>query len=257
MDHDRFDALARRVFTTARRSRRATLAAAFGAALLRHDPGAVLARKTRKRGTASAAAADACYPGTHCTPGKGKNTSGCDFAFSTLFRNKDVRGANLSQSSFAGADLRGADFRGANLSGGCFASANLTGARLGGSVNLHGSIFCNTTMPDGTIDNSGCEGETPCCHLRVQNCPDTKIECYTQDTDGCHQVLVDSFGPVGNCWSFFGGCCPCGHADYDYWEDLCNATFPGGCRACRECTGRCVARQDDVFPPCISFTKKC
>ena len=108
--------------------RRAALVALLGAAVLGTDPDAALARrKGRGRRRVSAAAADRCFPGTNCTPGAGKNTARCDFAFSTVFRNKDVRGSNLSRSSFAGADLRGADFRGANLSGGCFASANLTG----------------------------------------------------------------------------------------------------------------------------------
>jgi hypothetical protein len=168
-------------------------------------------------------------------------------------RNKDVRGANLSRSSFAGADLRGADFRGANLSGGCFASAVLTGAKLGASVNLRGAIFCNTTMPDGTIDNSGCEGETPCCHLRVQNCPDARIECYTQDSDGCAQLHVGGLGPVGNCWQFLSGCCPCDQRFPGYWNNLCTETFPGACNECRDCTGTCVAQQDAVFPPCANF----
>ena len=34
--------------------------------------------------------------------------------------------------------------------------ADLTGADLTG-VNLHSAIFCNTTMPDKRINNSGCE----------------------------------------------------------------------------------------------------
>ena len=37
-----------------------------------------------------------------------------------------------------------------------FTGANLTGANLKG-VNLDGVIFCNTTMPDKTINNSGCK----------------------------------------------------------------------------------------------------
>src|SRR5919106_359927 len=149
MDRERFDDVARLVGS--RQTRRAALTALIGAALLGTDPGAVLARRKRRdRGRVAAEAGDRCFPGTNCDPGRGRNTSRCDFAFSTVFRNKDVRGSNLSRSSFAGAD-----FRGANLSGGCFASADLTGARLGASVNLRGAVFCNTTMPDGTIDNSG------------------------------------------------------------------------------------------------------
>ena len=34
--------------------------------------------------------------------------------------------------------------------------ANLTGAKLEG-VNLDGVILCNTTMPDGSINNSNCQ----------------------------------------------------------------------------------------------------
>ena len=39
------------------------------------------------------------------------------------------------------ADLTGADLTGADLTG----------------VNLDSAIFCNTTMPDKRINNSGCE----------------------------------------------------------------------------------------------------
>ena len=37
-----------------------------------------------------------------------------------------------------------------------FTRADLTGANLGG-VSLDGVILCNTTMPDGTINNSSCK----------------------------------------------------------------------------------------------------
>ena len=37
-----------------------------------------------------------------------------------------------------------------------FTGADLTGASLGG-VSLDGVILCNTTMPDGTINNTSCE----------------------------------------------------------------------------------------------------
>ena len=37
-----------------------------------------------------------------------------------------------------------------------FTNADLTGAILGG-VSLDGVILCNTTMPDGTINNSSCK----------------------------------------------------------------------------------------------------
>ena len=37
-----------------------------------------------------------------------------------------------------------------------FSRADLKGAKLGG-VSLDGVILCNTTMPDGTINNSSCK----------------------------------------------------------------------------------------------------
>jgi hypothetical protein len=37
-----------------------------------------------------------------------------------------------------------------------FTGADLTGANLGG-VSLDGVILCNTTMPDGMINNSSCK----------------------------------------------------------------------------------------------------
>ena len=37
-----------------------------------------------------------------------------------------------------------------------FTGSDLTGANLGG-VSLDGVILCNTTMPDGTINNTSCE----------------------------------------------------------------------------------------------------
>jgi hypothetical protein len=37
-----------------------------------------------------------------------------------------------------------------------FTGADLTGAQLGG-VSLDGVILCNTTMPDGTINNTSCK----------------------------------------------------------------------------------------------------
>jgi uncharacterized protein YjbI with pentapeptide repeats len=37
-----------------------------------------------------------------------------------------------------------------------FTGADLTGAKLGG-VSLDSVILCNTTMPDGTINNKSCK----------------------------------------------------------------------------------------------------
>jgi hypothetical protein len=248
MDHASFDRLARLLGTAG--TRRAALATVLGAAVVRPEAGAMAKRKgqgkRRRAARVTAQAADACFPGTRCTPGKGRNNSGCDFAHATVFRNKDVRGSNLSHSNFFGADLTGADLRGANLSGSCFISADLQGARLGASVNLHGAVFCNTRMPDGTIDDRGCAGETPCCHLRVQDCPDVTIQCFAIDAFGfCGETVPGSFGPIGACYHF-PSCCPCDHPDRAHWINLCNATFP-------RCENQCTAQDNlSTFVSCMS-----
>jgi hypothetical protein len=161
MDRLQFDALARLV--SRKRSRRAALGAFVGALLLGQEPVATVSKAKRQNRSGVQAAANPCYPGARCAPGKGANNAGCDFSGSSAFAGRDVRGSNLSNANFTGADLRGADFRGANLGGSCFIGADLSGAKLGASVNQHQAVFCNTVMPDGTIDDSGCDRGTPCC----------------------------------------------------------------------------------------------
>ena len=55
----------------------------------------------------------------------------------------------------AKCDLSGANLSGANLSGADLTEAELTGASLTGA-NLTRTIFCETEMTDGTMNNSGC-----------------------------------------------------------------------------------------------------
>ena len=178
MDCSRFDALARLIASTA--SRRTVLTSLFALAYAGQDHFEGKARKrkratrgkidrrrhTQKTGEGPARGGSTsmrCYSSSSCYPGRGHNTSGCDFSGSSLFHGKDVRGANLSGSNFAGADMRRADLRGANASNSCFVGADLLGARVGSSVNLGGTVFCGTRMPNGVIDDSGCASSTPCC----------------------------------------------------------------------------------------------
>ena len=58
------------------------------------------------------------------------------------FEGKSIRATTASENS---SDMPPTNFTGADL----------TGAKLGG-VSLDGVILCNTTMPDGTINNSSC-----------------------------------------------------------------------------------------------------
>ena len=68
--------------------------------------------------------------------------------------------ANLSKTNLSQTDLTGANVTGANLTNAILSMVNLTWADLTGAnlagANVEGTIFCNTTMPDGTNNNSGC-----------------------------------------------------------------------------------------------------
>ena len=59
------------------------------------------------------------------------------------FEGKSIRVTTASESS---SDMPPTNFTGADL----------TGANLGG-VSLDGVILCNTTMPDGKINNTSCK----------------------------------------------------------------------------------------------------
>ena len=77
----------------------------------------------------------------------------------------DLDGADLSGANLTGArlwlvklekaDLTGADLSDADLSNALLVDANLTDARLTGAT-LTDAIFCNTTMPDGSVNDSDC-----------------------------------------------------------------------------------------------------
>ena len=66
-------------------------------------------------------------------------------------------GANLLLANLVNADLTGAVLDGIDLSMADLTDANLTGAILGRAIDISGTIFCNTTMPDGTKNYSGCQ----------------------------------------------------------------------------------------------------
>lgn len=249
MDREQFDALARRVWT--RQSRRAAVATLLGAALLGHAPAPTSAKllakrkrngKKRKKGKKNTRNRP-CYTNTDCIPGQGKDNAGCDFTFSTVFRDRDARGSHLGHSNLRGADLRGADLRGADLGGACLVGASLEGAKLGASVDLGGAIFCNTTMPDGTSNDSGCGQTTACCPPLEQDCPDGVINCYHTESDGCTISAGLLSGRVGTCYQF-PMCCPCEHNDQGYWSEQCNAFIHG-------CAGKCTALLEQTLGGCF------
>ena len=62
---------------------------------------------------------------------------------------------DLSNANLDGANLTNADLTEANLSGANLYLENLEGANLT-MAYLSKAIFCDTTMSDGTKNNSGC-----------------------------------------------------------------------------------------------------
>ena len=73
----------------------------------------------------------------------------------------DLSEANLTRTDFTGADLSNAylndvDLSQSNLTAVKLAGADLTGAILNGVKYYRDAIFCNTSMPDGVINNSDC-----------------------------------------------------------------------------------------------------
>ncbi|HXH79919.1 pentapeptide repeat-containing protein [Nocardioides sp.] len=77
------------------------------------------------------------------------NLSGTHFTHASL-TNTSFTGANLNGALFINTDLQNADFTGANLTNAYLTNADLTDA------NFTNTKFCQTTMPDSSINNSGC-----------------------------------------------------------------------------------------------------
>ena len=69
--------------------------------------------------------------------------------------NSDLTGSYLYKADLRGANLEDADLTDVYLAKADLTEANLRGAQLAGSL-LKDVVFCNTTMPDGTTNNSGC-----------------------------------------------------------------------------------------------------
>ncbi len=99
-----------------------------------------------------------------CAP----NCQNADLTGATL-TDADLFRANLSGASLTNANLTDANLSGANLTNANLTNANLTGASLTNAdlsgtdltnadltnANLSGAVFCFTTMPDGSINNTG------------------------------------------------------------------------------------------------------
>jgi len=67
-----------------------------------------------------------------------------------------LAGASLSRATLKDANLDWVKFQGANLTSTDLTGATLKGAKNFKTANMAGAIFCKTTMPDGSENNSGC-----------------------------------------------------------------------------------------------------
>lgn len=171
MDRGAFDRLAKVLGSAG--SRRAAIG--MFAAGIAGSSTATLGKKKRRKNRAAVAAQAMCSE-----PESGSNLNGCDFTGddfanadlhgsamkATIFRNADLRRADLHGSNAKGANFRNADLCGAKLFSSTLTNANFTGANLRGA-DLHSSgcsgititgatKFCETTLCNGTIDNSDC-----------------------------------------------------------------------------------------------------
>jgi uncharacterized protein YjbI with pentapeptide repeats len=256
MDRERFDALARVLATAG--SRRGALGTLLGLAALGGGIDALAKkggkgrnhggksknrnqkkRRQKERRAREQAAPARCFTGAPCIPGPGANLASCDFEGTNTLAGQNLSGSNLSKANLQDADASGAKLNSANLGGACLVDANLTGATTG-SANFTGAIFCRTRMPNGTINNSGCNKGTRCCPT-----------CVPVNDDGCNLggsccggavctgggdgVCTCPSGtilcPDGNC----RGCCSVD--DCEPIGDICNANGQCRCGMGPVCTG--------------------
>ena len=80
--------------------------------------------------------------------------SGADLVFTNL-SGANLAGADLSEANLFYTNLSAADLSETNLSGAELNEVNLSAADLVGA-NLTETKFCETKMPNGIMDNSGC-----------------------------------------------------------------------------------------------------
>ena len=151
--------------------------------------------KDKKRNTAQG---DGCWRAGACIPGKGANVSRCDLSSTSSFPGLNCTGSNLSRANLRGVNGQGANFTKANLSGACLIGANFTGAIFANNTNLANAIFCQTIMPDGRVNDSGCGLGTACCPTCTpDSCSGSQLCCEGRCTTPARvwtNTPADNFG---------------------------------------------------------------
>jgi hypothetical protein len=161
------------------------------------------------------------------------------------FTATDNRGSVFAYACLHGARFRRAKLEGSTWSGACLFGTDFTGADLGGdSAVFAGALFCNTTMPDGSVNDRDCDRATACCRAELgggdpcQSAADCADEaCRTKAcTNGqcVYSVVADGPDPSGECGADSsrhcceGECCLPGATECD----------PDGLCCAPNCTGR-------------------
>jgi hypothetical protein len=202
--------------------------------------------------------ADCCGTKSCPPPESGSTRAACNFAGRSFvgqdhngstFRGIDGREAVFTAthnhgSIFAEACLQGARFRRARLDGStwgdaCLFDADFTGADFRGDLTLFDNArFCNTLMPDGSINDRDCGRATACCQATPGPSCQSTADCADQEcqTTSCqngqcrYSPVVDGPDPAGQCAVHCceGVCCNAGATE-------CNAL---GLCCVPNCTGR-------------------
>ena len=226
------------------------------------------------------ARAEPCWRDGACIPSTGANVSYCDLEGSTAFTGLDCTRCNLCRSNLRGVDASGATFTRANLSYACLVDANLSGATVAGNTNLSYAVLCRTTMPNGSLNNSGCHLGTDCCptcdiahpctvpgqrccHGRcvsAQCCAAgdcAEQTCKSKDCQNFQCVYANqSNGVAGSQCANPRQCCNgtcCGNG-----EQCCNGTCCPSGQQC--CGGTCIAKErccDNGTPDACPTDRQC
>ena len=147
------------------------------------------------------AQAEVCWRSGACILKKGANVSQCNLAGYTAPTGLDCTGCNVSRANLRGANLKGVKFSKANLSGACLVDADFTGATFANNTNLANAIFCNTKMPNGNINDSGCAAGTSCCTtpcLSDAQCNAGQVCCSGTCVTSNQYGLETTFGEFGD-----------------------------------------------------------
>lgn len=125
----------------------------IGASFFVQNPSSIQAHTT----TGSGGNGQGTVPG--CVTNTPPNCIGARLSGSNLqalqLANINFSGADLSYANLQYANLENATLSDANLQGTNLSNADLLGANTNGA-DIGSAIYCNTVMPDGSVDNNDC-----------------------------------------------------------------------------------------------------